>query len=408
LTKVTITRTTAQALREAPSGCRTRFNDDRIAGYGARKNRDGSVTFSFRYQDRRGRQREMRIGRHGEITADQARKRALELKAELSRGGDPSADRDRMRAVPTFEAFVNERFVPHVRETIRSHRWYEGLARLRLIPAFGRCRLDEITPAHVAAFRRSLVAEGLSSAHVNRHLAVLRRILNLALRWGLCAGPNPAQSPGMLREEPRELFLTEAQLRVLMSALANDHDRAAASAVALLALTGARKSEILGARWEHVDLGRGILTVPRSKSGRRRYIVLSAAAVAVLQLQSRSPGHPFVFPSTRRPGQPIEGVRAVWARTKTAAALPPETRLHDLRHTFASLCINDAVPLYEVSKLLGHSNQAVTTRYAHLRDDRLLAAANGVGRIATGGSDGGQRSATPVPIATGQGTLDAP
>ncbi len=113
--------------------------------------------------------------------------------------------------------------------------------------------------------------------------------------------------------------------------------------------------------------------------------MLSSAAAAVLLLQPREPGQPFVFPSARRPGQPIEGVRSVWARAKAAAALPPETRLHDLRHTFASLCVNDAVSLYEVSKLLGHSNQAVTARYAHLRDDRLLAAADAVGRIATGG-----------------------
>jgi integrase len=289
------------------------------------------MTYWLRYTDGRGRRREARIGRHGDITCDQARKRGQKLKAAIALGGDPAGERDRRRAVPTFEAFANDRFIPHVRETILSHKWYQALARLRLIPAFGRFRLDEITPAHVAAFRRGLIAEGLSSAHVNRHLAALRRMLNLALRWGLYAGTNPAQSPGMLREEPRELFLTEAQLRALMGALAADHDRAAASAVALLALTGARRSEVLGARWEHVDLGRGILTVPRSKSGRRRHIVLSAAAAAVLQLQPRSPEQPFVFPSTRRPGKPIEGVRAVWARAKVASALPPETSLHDLR-----------------------------------------------------------------------------
>ncbi len=82
----------------------------------------------------------------------------------------------------TFAAFMAERFIPHVRETVRSHAEYETMARLRLTPTVGRLRLDEISPGHVASFRRKLIAEGLSNARVNRHLAVLRRAMNLALR----------------------------------------------------------------------------------------------------------------------------------------------------------------------------------------------------------------------------------
>lgn len=139
---------------------------------------------------------------------------------------------------------------------------------------------------------------------------------------------------------------------------------------------------MLHARWADVDLGRGLLTVPLSKSGRRRHVVLSDAAVSVLRRQLRGPGQVYVFPSPRRAGRPLEGVRSAWDRAKEAVPLPPETRLHDLRHTFASLCVDNGVPLYEVSKLLGHSNLSVTARYAHLRDERLISAANGIGAIA--------------------------
>ena len=385
MSRVTLNRTNVQALRAAPAGPRTRLNDDRLPGFGARKNLDGSVTMSLRYTGPSGSQREYRIGRYGAITVDQARARALDLKAEIFRGGDPAGERDRRRAVPTFEVFANEQFLPHARETIRSYAEYESMLRLRLVPHFGHLRLDEITRGQVTAFRRGLIDEGLSPARVNAHLALLRRTLNLGLRWELFAGQNPAQSPGMLREEPRELFLNDMQLRALMMALAADPDQAAASAIALLALTGARKSEVLRAKWEYVDLARGVLTVPRSKSGRRRHIVLSQAALDVLRLQPREPGQDFVFPSQRRAGRPIEGVRSAWTRAKAMAALPEGVRLHDLRHTFASVCVNGAVPIYDISKLLGHSTAAVTSRYAHLRDDRLLAAADAVGRIATGG-----------------------
>jgi integrase len=278
---------------------------------------------------------------------------------------------------------VTDRFLPYVIENLRSHCEYEAMVRLRIIPEFGRRALDEITTNDVAAFRRKLIAEGLSPARVNRHLAVLRRIFNLALRWEVYAGRNPAQAPGMLREEPRERFLTALELRALLVALAADGDAVASSAVALLAMTGARKGEVLGARWEHVDYERQLLTVPLSKSGRRRHVVLPDAALAVLRIQPRATDQVFVFPSARRPGRPMESVRGVWARAKAAARLAPDLRLHDLRHNFASLAINNGVSLYEVGKLLGHSQLSTTSRYAHLSADRLHEAANTVGRIAT-------------------------
>jgi integrase len=381
-------RTLVCDIPDLPPGSRKRrFYDDRITGFCLEQHASGRKTFWLRYTNKRGRSREIKIGRYGDITADQARRRAQELKAQIALGGDPAGELDRLRAVPTFAAFVADRLLPHLRETLRSYEAYEALLRLRLVPALGRLQLDQITPADVAALRRKLIAEGLSNASVNRHLAVLRRALNLALRWEVYAGRNPAQSPGMLREEPREVFLNAPQLRALMASLAADADQVAASAVALLALTGARRAEVLNARWQHVDFERRLLTVPRAKSGQRRHVVLSDAALGVLRLQPRAFGQEFVFPSRRVPDKPIEGVRAVWARAKVAAGIPASTRLHDLRHTFASMCINGNVPLYNVSKLLGHSSPATTSRYAHLRDDTLLQAANAVGAAAVGAGD---------------------
>ena len=341
---VTITRALVRDLPALQPGCKKlRIYDDKITGFCLEKLASGSVTYWLRYTDHRRRRRETRIGRHGDITADQARKRAQELKARVALGGDPAGERERLRAVPTFAAFVADRLVPHLRETIRSHAGYEAMLRLRLVPAFGARHLDEITITDVAAFRRRLIAERLSNARTNRHLALLRSALNLALRWGLFAGRNPAQSPGMLREAPREVLL---------------------------------------ARWADVDAERHLLTVPQSKSGRRRHIQLSDAAVALLATLPRAPGQEWLFPSERRPGQPIQGVRSAWTRACLAAALPDGTRVHDLRHTFASLLINSGRSLYEVSRMLGHSQLATTGRYAHLSQQNLLEAANAVGRIA--------------------------
>jgi integrase len=222
---------------------------------------------------------------------------------------------------------------------------------------------------------------------VNRHLAVLRRAMNLALRWQLYEGRNPAQFPDMLREEPRERYLTEAELRGLMAALEAEPDRELATGIALLALTGARRTEVLRNRWENLDTERRHLAVPVSKSGRRRFIPLSDPALRLLSALPRVPGNPYIFPSKTREGRPIEGARAAWKRVKAAAGLPEDLRLHDLRHNFASLLINSGWSLYDVGRILGHANVSTTARYAHLSQDRLLEAANAAGRIACGDAE---------------------
>ncbi len=294
------------------------------------------------------------------------------------------------QTMPTLAEFAQGTLAAHFDASVRSAREYHDLLRLWVLPTLGGLRLDEITPAHVAGLAAPMLARGLSPSRINQMTAVVRLSMNHAERWGLFPGPNPARSARLLREEAREHFLDRQQLGRLLCTLAADADAVAADAISLLALTGARRSEVLNARWTAVDLGRRILTVPLSKSGRRRHVVLSDAALSVLRRQPRAPGQVYVFPSPRLPDRPLEGVRSAWERAKAAVPLPPETRLHDLRHTFASLCVDNGVPLYEVSKLLGHSNLSVTARYAHLRDDRLIAAANGVGSIApAGGSDSG-------------------
>jgi integrase len=280
----------------------------------------------------------------------------------------------------TLAEFARSHFLPHLESTIISHKEVETLLRLRILPALGHLQLCEITPQRVLTFRKQLIAEKLSASRVNAHLAALRRAFNLAIQWQLFDGRNPAAAPGMLRTEGRETFLSEPQLRALVAALQADEDRQSADAIMLLALTGARKSEILKAKWGQVDRQRKVLTVPRSKSGRRRQIFLSDEAIRILGRTPQGQAQDFIFPSARRSGQALAGLRGTWARVKAAAGTPAGVRLHDLRHTFASLLVNDGVSLYEIGKLLGHTQQSTTARYAHVRDDRQLDAVNAIAR----------------------------
>jgi len=369
---------------EVPAGLRKlRVFHPRVRGLFAEFRPSGIITIFLKYQDARGRRREFKVCRVGDLTWEQILRRAEALRAQVTLGGDPAAERQGRRAVPTLKEFITDSFLPHVRDRLRSFANLKAMAERRIIPALGAKALDEVTRQDVQAFRRALMAEGLSNAFVNRHLTLLRPVFNLALEWSLLDGPNPAAKPGLLPEQHREVYLTDDQLRALFVVLGQDADLFAAAAIAFLALTGARRSEALQAQWQHIDFDRAQWTVPLSKNGRRRHIPLSPPALALLQRLPRDVGNPFVFVG-RKPGTHLTEVRSAWSRSKKAAGIPANVRLHDVRHSFASALARRNVPLLTISKLLGHRQLATTTRYAHLDQQNLLTAATVVGNVALG------------------------
>ena len=374
MAKATITRVLMRDLPPPPEGtAKYQIFDDKVPGFIAERRHTGS-TFYLRYTDLRGRGREVKLGRYGDVTVDQARRQAEQLRASVSLGVDPVADKARRRAVPLLSTFATDRYLPYMRERMRNVVNPEAQLRLQIIPHPGRKALDEVNQDDVVSLRRKLLAEGLSNATVNRHLATLRSMFNLALKWQLFDGRNSAASPGMLPEQHRDRFLTATETRALVKALDAEQCREAASALALLILTGARKQEVLRARWEFVDLDRGVLTVPLSKSGRPRHVPLSPAAVRVLESQARRKiqGNPFVFPSSIVEGQPLQGLRKPWEKAKKAAGLPMDLRIHDLRHSLASALANAGTPMYEIGAVLGHRQLSTTTRYAHHSPQRMI------------------------------------
>lgn len=155
-------------------------------------------------------------------------------------------------------------------------------------------------------------------------------------------------------------------------------------AIRLLLLTGARKTEVLGLRWSEVDLGRLTLTLPpeRTKAGGKtgeRRIALSPAAAAILAERRKLASGEFVFPSDKGEGHAI-GLRRAFVKVRDAAG-QPGLRIHDLRHSYASLLIASGESLFLVGKALGHTSARTTERYAHLADDPLQAAADRVARM---------------------------
>jgi integrase len=161
------------------------------------------------------------------------------------------------------------------------------------------------------------------------------------------------------------------------------------AAIRLLALTGARRSEILNLRWREVDLARGLLVLPDSKTG-AKLIHLSAPAVEVLDKLPHMDANEFVIAGGKA-GAPYVGLNAIWEDIRAAAGMP-DVRLHDLRHTYASVGAGASLGLPIIGKLLGHSQAQTTARYAHLADDPLRKASNTIGAtIATAMSERSDR-----------------
>lgn len=275
----------------------------------------------------------------------------------------------------TLDAFVSRIYLPHVQSRKRSWHVDERIARQHLSPMFGDRPLADISRMDVETWLQSLPSRGLAPATCNRILAVLKSICSLAAVHDMVpASPCAHVAPFKIHEQ-RERYLSRSEARRLMDALRRSR-RQEALVLRLLLLTGARKNEILRLRWENIRLDLRLLTIPVSKSGKPRHIPLSDAAMAVIRAIPRAGDNPWLFPG-HAPGKPLSDIFLFWNTLRRSLGLD-DVRIHDLRHSFASFLVNAGHSLYEVQKLLGHSDPRTTMRYAHLGQTSLLLAAETV------------------------------
>ena len=365
--------------------------DIEIPGFGLRVYPSGRKVYCYKYRvggGRGGTMRKPSIGRHGELTPDQARAIAQDWAADVRRGGDPSARRRDGREAPLmrelFKRYLAEHARPHKKAS--SVRHDEGLITNLLLPRFGRQKVAEVSRAHVDGFHKSLLE---TPYQANRALALLSKAFNLAELWGLRPDhSNPCRHVKKFKEEKRERFLSQQELAHLGKAFTDAEagrlltkrgspiSAYAIAAIRLLILTGARRNEILSLRWEDVNLEAGRLELPDSKTG-RKFVYLPAPAMQLLSQLPRVPDNPHVIVG-RRKGRHLTDAKFPWEAIRRAAGLD-DLRMHDLRHSFASVGAAGGMSLPVLGALLGHQNVTTTARYAHLSDDPLRLAANDIG-----------------------------
>jgi integrase len=354
------------------------MTDSRITGFCVEVRSTGVKTFILRYQDQARIAQQYKIGDATVIKASDARQIAAELVTRIAAGENPQAERMVNRTCPTFEVFTRDHYLPYVQTNKRSWEYDVGLLKNHLTPAFGKYRLNAITKGMLENYKQEKI-KTLAAGTVNRHLVLLRYMLNLAIDWETMGfEKNPAAKLKMLPDNnKRNCILTDEQMQNLLVLSKGSQNKTLFDLVATLAYTGARKREILDAKWEYVDWENNTLLVPCSKNGKPRFIPLNGLITKILMAQpTYGKDGEFIFPSPKT-GKPFTSIYYSWNYIRQKAGLA-HVRMHDLRHNFASWLVMNGETLYTVQNILGHADPKTTQRYAHLSNAHLVAASNGL------------------------------
>lgn len=373
MAKVALTQSVVMSAVCPPDKRKIDLWDSALPNFIAEIRRSGGITYHQRYVDEYGKQRSVRIGSAADITCDQARKMAQRIRSEAVLGQNPAARKAEKKAVLTY-AELAEKHLAYANNTLKRPDATEGVLRCHLIPAFGKRHIDTITQQDVAVFLAAKLKRGLKPATVEKMRVTLGRSYNLAKRWGLAgADRNPVQGvPRPRGITSRQRFLTAEEAGRLRKAVEASPNPMLAPFVSLLLYTGCRFSELTNACWEHVDLDRQSLLIPTSKNNTSRRVPLSSAAIEVIKALPKYEKSPYLFTSVKTMTKFVSFKKS-WQTARQAAGMP-ELRLHDCRHSAASLWINSGVDLYTVGNLLGHRDYRSTTIYAHVSSDTMLAA----------------------------------
>ena len=349
--------------------------DRELRGFGVRVYPNGVKTYLVQGRGPGGSKR-VTIGRHGTISADEARRQGDGLLARIRAGEEPGSGTG-SEGGPTVADLAERYLREHVEvrckpATVTGYRQVIGK---HVLPPLGKVPLSALSREHVAELHYRLRKTPVAA---NEAVGALSRMLNWAEAWGLVpAGSNPCGFVTRYRTRRPERFLTEQEFRRLGQALDELEAEGrlpvhAAAAIRLLMLTGCRSGEVLGLRWEDVALERNEVRLRESKTG-PRVVPLSPAAARILAGVPRLAGNPWVI-AGREPGERLTHLAYFWYPVRERAGLE-DVRLHDLRHSFASRALALGEDLAMIGKLLGHKKIQTTARYAHLARDSVKEAA---------------------------------
>lgn len=362
--------------------------DSEQTGFAVQKTDKGSMSYIIVYRDRVNKQRQEKLAKVGAISAQAARALA---KTRLACIDGQDSPKGRRTVATTMDDFFFNIFLPIVKNTSRSYTTHSSLYRNHIQGVFGEMRLDEVTGQDIVAFntqlRDTMVAGGrwktqadkrLSDGTVKRILILVRHIFNVAIR----------DKSNTLTENPtHELqlttsrkvigrFLSSGQLGALLKAAGESDNKSLFDIVRVMGGTGLRRENVLAMEWAWLDEARGTLTVPMEadKAKKGFLLHLSAGVLEVLCTRRKTIQGQWVFPNPKT-CKPYTSCRATWVTARNKANLSG-LRMHDLRHTYASMMLDSGSDIIDVQQALGHTQLKTTAVYLHLTEARKRIHAN--------------------------------
>jgi integrase len=371
-----------RSLQPPPTGNRITY--DTLPGFGARITSASAISFILNYRRKSdGRERRATIGRFPAWSVAGARQRAAELRRAVDNGGDPVGELAAERGAPTVAelcARFEEEHLPKLRPSTQT--MYRAILRNEIVPAFGGAKVAAVEYEDVD---RLIGKIGRRAPYMaNRVRACLSKMFALAVFWRLRAD-NPVRHVSRNQEQKRARYLSSEELARLIDVLSAYPNRQVIDVIRVLLLTGCRKAEALSATWDQFNLTEGIWTKPAAttKTKKDHAIPLGAAARALLaEIRERDGTARYVFPGPGPRGYRTS-IKRDWLRICERAGITG-LRVHDLRHSHASMLAGAGFSLPTIGALLGHTVPSTTARYAHLTHSVLREAAERVGAIVAG------------------------
>jgi len=355
--------------------------DSSLTGFGLKVTPTGRKVYLIQYRIGK-RTRRVTLGVHGSITTEEARQKAKVQLGGVAAGIDPAAERDKAKSEFSIEDVFNHFEASHVKvhlkpETVKDYR---RVFEQHIFPRFKHISVRNISKQDILRLHHDM---RMTPYRANRTRAKMSKFFNWCEEYGYRKEfTNPTRFVKKYKERPRHRYLSTEEQERLGKALNQAEETQLASsyavnAIRLLSLTGARLREITHLKWEYVNFERGTLELPDSKTGRKT-IYLSAAAKDIIAQIPRQADNPYVICGIVQ-GGPLINLQKPWSRIRKIADLE-DVRMHDLRHTFASVAAMGGMSLPMIGALLGHSQPQTTARYAHFAANPLLEAAEKIGQ----------------------------
>jgi integrase len=412
-----VRRITKQLVDSSEPHTKTYFIwDTDVKGFALKVSIAGKKTYICEYRTAGGRagfKRRFTIGRHGSPwTAETARDEARKLLGSVAHGEDPATAKQSLKRRMTISELCDQ-YAKHGCPLKKASTLATDVGRIKrhIVPLIGKRFVEDITRGDVMKFMqditngstkldektrrrgRSIVRGGKGTA--SRTVGLLGAIFTYAMSCEIVEH-NPCRGIKRFPDRKCMRFLSQQEIirlgKALQKAAEDGENLKAVAIIKLLTFTGARKGEIEQLKWFEVDLDKHFLRFADSKTG-QKIIPINQAAVAVLAAQKPREGNPFVFPADRSDGF-FEGLPKIWRRVRKEARLE-DVRIHDLRHSFASVAVAGGASLPIIAALLGHKDIATTQRYAHLSADPLRAASQAVADAIAQALEGNPNLANP-------------